>query len=204
MQQDLLQLPGYRVSDYQLVLVPHEELRNRIIQTRKEFSEKYKTVFSRFSKPYLPLVYFTQYEMMEERILNRLRTVGLGQYPFRVEFRDFGSFPSHSININVPTKLPVQDLVKRVREETQRLMKFTDEHKPHFITEPYVNIASKLKPWQYEKGWLEYSHLHFTGKFIADKMLLLKKRVGDQGFRPVQVFDFENMPVNTKQGELFR
>ena len=203
MQQDVLHLPGYRVNEYQLVLVPHEELRSRIMKTKEQFAEKFRSVFNPYSRAQLPLVYFTQYQLMEERILNRLKMVAMAWYPFKVELRDFGSFPSHTIFINVPTKLPVQDLVKQVRQETQRLMKFDEEHKPHFLTEPHISIGSRLKPWQYEKGWLEYSHLHFSGKFIADSMLLLKRAAGEMKFRPVAKFSFQNLPVTTRQGELF-
>jgi 2'-5' RNA ligase len=204
MQEEILHLPGYRVNDYQLVLVPHEELRNRMLKVKQEFSEKYSVPFNRFAKPYLPLLWFSQYQMMEERIVNRLRAVALAQYPFRVELRDFGSFPSHTVFINVVSRVPVQELVKAVRQDVQRLLKFSDEQKPHFMNDPHFSIGTKLKPWQFEKGWLEYSHQHFSGKFVADRMLLLKRHAGDQAFRPVQSFTFENLPVTTKQGELFR
>ena len=46
--------------------------------------------------------------MMEERIINRFKTVAMGFYPFKVELKDFGSFPSHTIYINVTTKEPVR------------------------------------------------------------------------------------------------
>ena len=82
-------------------------------------------------------------------------------------------------------------------------MKFDDDHKPHFILEPHLTIARKLQPWQYEQGWLEYSHKHFTGRFIADAMLLLKRPVGELKYQVVQRFEFQNLPVSTKQGELF-
>jgi hypothetical protein len=58
-------------------------------------------------------------------------------------------------------------------------------------------------PWQYEQGWLDYSHRHFTGRFIADGMLLLKRRVGTKAYQIVQRFEFMNLPVTTKQGDLF-
>jgi 2'-5' RNA ligase len=105
----------------------------------------------------------------------------------------------------VVSKIPVQTLVKEIRSETQRLMKLNDDNKPHFIMEPHLTIARKLKPWQYEKAWLEYSHKNFTGRFIADSMLLLKRPTGEtvQGYQKVQRFEFQNMPVTTKQGELF-
>ncbi len=196
-------IPGYRVFEYLLVLSPHEELRKRVMKVKEEFSTVYKTENAGRGGPQIALVTFAQYEMMEERIMNRLRTLAMGFPPFKVELKNFGSFPSHTIYINVTSKLPIQHVVKGIRTECQRLMKLNDDHKPHFILEPHLTIARKLKPWQYEKGWLEYSHKHFTGRFIADGMSLLKRPEGEIKYHLVQRFDFQNLPVTTKQGELF-
>jgi len=121
----------------------------------------------------------------------------------KIELKDFGSFPSHTIYINIISKVPVQDLLRLIRSDAQRLMKLNDEHKPHFILEPHLTIARKLLPWQYEKGWLEYSHRHFTGRFIADGMLLLKREAGEFNYQVVKRFEFQNLLIGTKQGELF-
>jgi 2'-5' RNA ligase len=196
-------IPGYRIYEYALVITPHEELVNRIIKAREQFAEEFKTDYARWSRPHITLVSFSQYEMMEERILNRINMVAMAQPPFKCELKDFGSFPSHTIYINVTSKLPVQQLVKHLRTETQRLMKLNDEHKPHFILEPYITIARKLKPWQYEKGWLEMSHKHFTARFIAEGMTLLKRPAGEIKYQVSQKFSFQNLPVTTKQGQLF-
>lgn len=196
-------IPGYRVYEYLLVLNPHEELRNKIRQVKQEFYDTYKAPTAIGGKPHVSLVNFVQYEMMEERLINRLKVVAMGYPPFKVELKDFGSFPSHTIYINVLSKIPVQGLIKEIRTEAQRLMKLNDDNKPHFIMEPHLTIARKLQPWQYEKGWLEYSNKHFTGRFVADSMLLLKRPAGEMRYQPVARFEFQNMPVTTKQGELF-
>lgn len=196
-------IPGYRVYEYLLVLSPPEDLRYKIKQVKKEFYDAYKAPAALSGRPHVTLVNFLQYEMMEERIINRLRSVALGYHPFKVELKDFGSFPSHTIYISITSKLPVQGLVKEIRSSAQRLMKLNDDNKPHFILEPQLTIARKLQPWQYEKGWLEYSTRHFTGRFIADAMLLLKRPLGEKAYQIVQRFEFMNLPVTTKQGELF-
>jgi 2'-5' RNA ligase len=196
-------MPGYRVYEYLLVLNPHEELRSRIMEVRKEFSKEYHLTSERGGKPNLPLVHFLNYEMMEGRILNRLKAIALGFPPFKVELKNFGSFPTHTIYINVTSKMPIQGLVKEIRTQTQRLMTINDETKPYFILEPHITIGRKLKPWQYEKGWLEYSGKHFTGRFIADAMLLLKRQSKESPWMVAERFQFQNMPVATKQGELF-
>ena len=196
-------IPGYRIFEYLLVLNPHEELRNKIMKVKREFYEEYKASTALGGRPNLILANFLQYEMMEERLVNRLKVVAMGFHPIKVELKDYGSFPSHTIYINVISKVPVQTLVKEVRKETQRLMKLNDDNKPHFILEPHLTIARKLQPWQYEKGWLEYSHKNFTGRFIADGMLLLKRPLDEKKYQVVQRFEFQNLPVTTKQGELF-
>ena len=203
METIITHLPGYQVYEYLLVLNPHEELRNKIMDVKKIFYDKYKAETARWGKPHITLVNYLQYGLMEERILNRLQTIAMGYHPIKVELKDYGSFPSHTIYINITSKLPIQGLVKTIRAEAQRLMKLNDDNKPHFILEPHLTIARKLVPWQYEKGWLEYSHKHFTGRFIADSMLLLKRPVGELKYQIVQRFEFQNLPVATKQGELF-
>jgi len=221
-------------NEYQLILSPHEELANKIRQIRTTFNEAFQMTPALSGKPNLTLLRFTQLALMEERIVQRLRSIAMGFCPFKVELKDFGSLPTHSIFIQVTSKLPIRNLVKEVRE-AQRLMKLDKEHKPHFIDEPNLLIARNLLPWQYEKGWLEYSNKSFAGRFIADGMLLLRRRAantsgtsGDNktaaphwlGYseRPlsgtrntvaagpwqiVERFAFQNLPVTTRQGELF-
>jgi 2'-5' RNA ligase len=198
-----ISIPGYTSYDYMIILNPPEDLREKITNVRDAFNEQFKVKAPSF-KPNLLLASFTQYEMKEERIVNRLKTIAMGHYPFKVELKDFGSFPSHTIYIAVTSKLPVQDLIKNIRTNAQSLMKFDDDNKPYFASEPHMTIAKKLLPWQYEKAWLEYSRKHFTGRFIADAMLLLKKREGESHWQIVRSFKFENLPVSTTQGDLFQ
>jgi 2'-5' RNA ligase len=198
-----LQMPGYKIYEYLLVLHPHEELWSRIMKTKQEFADKYDCEQANWGRPHIALANFLQHALMEQRIVGRLKIIAMGFPPVKIELKDYGSFPSHSIYINITSKLPVQSLIKKIRAETQRLMKLDDDNKPHFIMEPHITVAGKLKPWQYEKGWLEYSHRHFTGRFIASDMLLLRRPVGEIKYEIAQRFAFENLPVNTIQGDLF-
>jgi 2'-5' RNA ligase len=196
-------IPGYKVNEYLLVLNPHQELRNKIMQVKKQFSDTYKNESAVFGKPHIALANFMQYSMQEERLINRLNTVAMGFHPIKVELKDYGSFPSHTIYINITSKVPIQSLVTQVRSQAQPLMKLNSDHKTHFMMEPYIIIARKLQPGQYEKGWLECSHKQFTGRFIADGMLLLKRGAGELKYQIVQRFEFQNLPVTTTQGALF-
>ena len=200
--RSLIQIPGYRYNEYLLILNPHEDLRNKIIQVKKEFGEKYKAPIAFYTKPHIALVNFVQFDMMEEKIVNSLKTIAMGYAPFKVELKDYGSYPSHTIYINIESKMQVQNLIRELKS-AQRLMTLNKDNKAHFLDNPNITIAGKLAPWQYEQAWVEYSHRHFTGRFIADSMLLIKRRVGEKPYQIVQRFDLMNLPVTTKQGELF-
>jgi 2'-5' RNA ligase len=195
-------MPGYRMNEYMLVLTPHEELRNRIQQVKKEFADKYQCLHGLWGKPHLMLARFTQYEMMEERVMNRLKSISMGFRPFKVELKDFGSYPAHTLFINVVSREPIRELVREIRE-SQRILKPDAEHKPYFADDPQITVAGKLLAWQFEKGWLEYSHRHFTGRFMAESMLVLKRRQGEKAWQIVERLTFQNLPVSIRQGELF-
>ena len=197
-------IPGYKIYEYLLVISPHEDLRNKIKKVKQDFYELYKASTAIWGKPHITLVNFLQYEIAEEKIVNRLKTIAMGCHPIKIELKDYSSFPSHTIYINVTSKVPIQTLVKQIRSEAQRLMKLNNDNKPHFILEPHLTIAGRLEPWQYEKGWLEYSNKNFTGRFIADGMLLLKRSMDDRRYQIVQRFEFQNLPGSSfMQGNLF-
>jgi 2'-5' RNA ligase len=190
------------MNEYLLVLQPHEELRNRIVKLKQDFYKNYQAGSALIAKPHITLLRFSQLEMMEERITNRLKAVAMGFYPFKIELKDFGSFPSHTIYINVSSREPVKRLISHIKP-LQKLLKLDKDHTPHFITDPFITLARNLAPWQYEKGWQEYSQKGFTGRFIADGMLLLKRPYGEKHYQVLRRLEFENLPVNITQGELF-
>lgn len=203
MEKNLQQLPGYQVNEYKLILAPHEELARQIRDVKIAFTEKFAVEYPGTNIPQVLLASFKQILAAEERIKNRLHIVAMANPAFKVELKDFGSFPSHTIFINVTSKLPIGGLIKKIKTNTQRLMKLDADNNPYFPTDSHITIGLKLKPWQYEKAWLEYSHKHFAGRFIADHMLLLSRREGEFKYKVIESFRFENMPVDIKQGELF-
>jgi len=201
-QSIFIQNAGYRVYEYLVILNPHEELRKKIVGVKEEFARQFDVPQALWGKPHLTLARFKQFGMMEERITSHLKVVAMGYHPFKVELHNFGSYPTHTIFVNVTTKEPVKNLVKEIKP-WQKLLKLDEENKPHFIDDPIFTVARQLKPWQYETAWAEYQHKNFTGRFIADTMLLLKRSLGDKPYQIAARFEFQNLPVSTRQGELF-
>lgn len=203
MQAASFNMSGYPLCEYLLVLSPHEDLQDKILKIKDEFYKSYNVTssFGFGSNPHIPLMKFNTWERMEEKIVNFLKVIAMGTLVFKVALKDYGSLPSHTIYINVTTRIPINNLIVRLRE-AKKLMK-SPNPTPHFITDFYIPVARNLLPWQYEKGWLEYSHRHFTASFMADGMLLLKRKEGEKAYQIVQHMKFMNLSVGTKQGILF-
>lgn len=188
-------------AEYLLVLQPHEALWDEVKAIKEKFAVDYNCEMARKGLPHITLIAFRQHQSMEYRIRQMLKNIATTLSPFKIELKDFGSFPSHTIYINITSKVQIVEAVK-VLKAPQKFMKLDKDNKPHFITEPHLTIARKLLPWQYEKGWLEYEHQHFHGRFIADYALLLKRKAGDK-YRPVEKFIFQGIKSEIHQGTLF-
>ncbi len=171
-------LAGYSAAEYLLVLTPHQDLWQKIMEMKNDFANKYKHPMAAFTKPHLTLLKFVQLEAVESRIVTRVANICASQPATKIEMRDFNTFPSHTIYINVTSKVPIQNLVKALKE-AQPLLKFDTNLKPHFMTEPHITVARQLLPWQFEKAWLEYSHSSFTGRFIAAKTAHWQQSLSD-------------------------
>ncbi len=212
MKSSLPQTKIYRCPhhEYLLVLKPNSNVTEKILQVKEDFSTKFKVPSANLSYPHITLVNFLQFRMRENRLLHRLNTIAMGYHPFTLNLKDYGSFPSHTIYVNIESKQQVRNLLKELAPARQ-LMTLNKEKKPHFIDDPHLTIARRLSPWQYEQGWNEYSHKHFTAHFIAESILLLRRPLAflENGdiipgkYQKVAQFKFLNLPVATKQGELF-
>lgn len=186
---------------YLLILHPDESVRDKIMEHKKSFAEKLECPSCLYSKPHITLVKFTQYNSLEARIVKRIASFAQTISPFGVCLNGFGGFPSHTIYFNVQTKNDIVGLAKDLRE-LHLPLKLDKDNKPHFITEPHITLARKLLPWQYEKGWLQWSGQHFTAKFTTSEMILLKRRDNVSNYQTVGTFSFLGKKEQVRQAPL--
>lgn len=194
-------MPGYRLHEYQLVIMPNEDLRHRIMHIRTEFAKKFGLEKPYSGPAHLPLIRFSQVEMLEDKLKNSLKGIAMGIQPFRMEIKDFGAYPSHSIYLQTTTHTPLVEMVKQLKQAGRVLRSTAGE--PYFLQDFNITIASRLSPWQFEEGWKDYRHRSFTAKTMVDGLLLLKKSTQGGKFAVVEHFPCLNLPVLTRQGVLF-
>ncbi len=195
-------LSNYAVAEYRLVVALPPVLQERIVELKKKFADAYDCPEAVSGRPVITLIRFQQYEMMELKILRRMELLAMAQHEFLVEMSDFGSLPSHSIYIPITTQGALTERIRAFRSLLP-LLKPDKERKPHYVSEPYLPFAHKLLPWQYEKGWLEMSHTHFSGRFIADHFWLQRRRKGETRFEKFKKLPLMHVRETCQQGSLF-
>jgi 2'-5' RNA ligase len=176
-------------------------MRNKIGRVQEQWKKQYSLVPGQWGFPHIVVARFSQYTAMEERVVSRLRYTCLPLRPFRLQAQGYRSWPSHSIGLQVSAPQAFTDMMRSLRQ-LGRMMK-APQQSPYFTPEPWVTMAMRLKPWQYEAAWGTWQHHHFSGSFVADGLLLLRRREGERGWQIVQRLAFENMPVEASQTVLF-
>ncbi|RYD94400.1 MAG: hypothetical protein EOP50_09585, partial [Sphingobacteriales bacterium] len=166
-------LPGLRVHEYRLVIPLSEDLQERIVNLRERLYERHRVKQEVLHAPSLTLLQCHAFDKTEPRLLERLQQMAQGATPFKVELENFSAYPSHTIYIHVPTRSPFQELVKELKK-MKWLMNIPGQE-PHFIPEPQLVLAQRLKPMQFIGMWMECEHSEFSGRFIADKLQLWRR-----------------------------
>ncbi len=195
------QLPGLHLYEYLVVIELPEELRNRVEQSRNELTIKYNIVQPQTGRANISLARFSAIKMTEERIINSLELIARDEKPFTVELKDYGSYPMHAIFIRIANQPRVLKLIKNLKK-ARILMKAAGED-PHFLQDPNITLAGRIEKENYLEAMKEYQHHHFSGRFIANAFLLLKRSKHEKKYQVVKRFEFECIPAATGQGLLF-
>lgn len=197
----LAEISSDRQIEYLIIINPSDALRTKIGKVKDDIYLKYNENILHNTRPNIRLSKFFNWEKSEDRLMDRLRLTAMEMPPFKVTLKDYGSFPCHTLFINITSKAPFQMLMTELR--TLRPLIKSPVADPIFAGDFYIPIAVKLSLPQYEKIWKDYRNRQFTGHFIADSMLLLKRGEGNKNYQIAGRFEFMNLPVSPKQGELF-
>jgi 2'-5' RNA ligase len=195
------QLPGLHVYEYLLVIDIPAALRERIEEQRAVLAEKYNIIQPQVGRPNVSLARFSAVKMKEERIIQRLQAIAQDEKPFVIDLQDFGSYPMHAIFIKIANQQRVLQLIKKLKQ-ARRIMK-TEKEDPYFLQDPNIVLAGRIQKENYIEAIKEYPHKKFSGRFLVNSFLLLKRAGDEKKYTLVKRFDFQSLPVSAGQGVLF-
>ena len=196
-----LQMPGYRVAEYRLVVPLPESLQNKVQSLRQDLHQRHNVKEAWTLKPSLTLVKFFAYEKSEDKLVERLQQTAMGQHPLQIELKDFAAYPSHTVYIPMATRGAFADLYKEIKK-LKWLMQVPQQD-PQFFAEPHLVLAHKLKPLKFIGMWMELEQRQFTGRFRADAVLLLRRTSPDSRYEVLRRMEFLSRGAEVRQGVLF-
>ncbi|MBX5439397.1 MAG: hypothetical protein IRZ29_07640 [Thermoflavifilum sp.] len=187
----------WHTKEYLLTAPVQGPLAERIQEERLRFGQVYRHL-ALATDIQIWLIHFWQWETQEKRFVAYFRAIAAQQAALVLELDGFGFIPSHSIILNIRNKSTVADLVKSFRPMQKWLKSLAT--KPHFITDPYVLFASRLKAWQYEKALPEYQQKSCTGRCLLQELWLWKKDSQAKAFRLITRFPLQTAGEKIAQG----
>jgi hypothetical protein len=202
MQLDLFGYPGDVSYEYVILLGLPEAVKKRVVTKKRDFFSKYGTLSAIRSAPHMKLVSFTMKSSLEDRIIESLEKVSLGEAPFKVSLKNYGAYEKHSISIKVQDREPILSLCSQLSS----LLSITSQAPlppAAFTNEPAIEIASGLTPGVYLRAAKEYAKKMFTDLFVANSLLLLKRRNEHQKYQVVRGFEFMGLPFLTCRSDRF-
>ncbi|WP_336516660.1 2'-5' RNA ligase family protein [Pollutibacter soli] len=192
----------FEVNEYQLVIEPHESLQKEVELIKRDFAEEFP-LSTTSDKPRLTILRFSHYHSSENQLLSRFKKLSGILSSCKLELRDFGSQPSHTIFLKIVSRKHIDALTRQLKTEMQRFLKIDDDHKPFFIPDPQITIARNIPERQFENAWLKYRNTSFTGRFIAEEMKLMKRNKINQPYKYLLKIPLSGDHPRNKQFTLF-
>jgi DNA polymerase IV len=183
--------------EYLLVINPPIAIRNEVKRIKEEFSKDYDYPRAEKTQPHITLASFRLDESFEENIVKALDELCQFQEPIEVRLKNFNSFPSHTIFIDVINYSAIIDLVKSIKIK----LNLPRGTKKHFSFRPHLTVARGLSEEKFKKAITEFQFSDFNASFIASNMTLMKRK--DEYDRCLVIKEFEWYKLyNNKKCEL--
>ncbi len=160
---------------YFIAIIPPNDLINHIELGKLALANKYNCKEALKQMSCLPLqIPFQQLPFREEIIIGKLRRFAHKQHPIMVKINGYGSFPEHSVFLNIKNAAPIKSLQQNLTHFLQSELNFSDQMVGYNTYKPHIMVATKDIRTKFRKIWNDYKSKKFEANFQASSMFLLK------------------------------
>lgn len=146
---------------YFVALIPPEENKAQVLEWKHYMRDAFGCKVALKSPAHITLI--PPFESKQEVVLPKIEF-----QPFTVYLKNFNSFESNVIFVDV---LPNEEL-QQLRERVVEIMHAKKESR---FFHPHITIANRdLKQADFPKAWKHFNNLTYETSFLADKISLLK------------------------------
>jgi len=160
--------------EYMLVLQPSDQVNEKVLLEKQDFSHQYGTKTTPKSKPYITIATFLAKEAMEGTLNRWINNICRQQQGFELTLNNFSGFPPDTIYVRVQDPMPVFTLTQQLKK-LDDFMRSSECPPMKFSYKPYLAIAQKLSMETFEKALKNYSQKEFHESFAVEELILLKR-----------------------------
>jgi hypothetical protein len=204
---------GARRAEYLLVIYPHGDLQDKLLEEQQQFSTEYGLQVTVRNRPHITLAAFQAGEPMEDTLIRWIQRICLRFRSFDLALNNYSGFPPHTTKtpeaawqrLSGTIYLRVQD-PEPFREFMVQLKAVDDYIRSsgcpplNLITRPYLSIAGGLTEQVYNKAMPDYSRRTFHDSFRVGELVLLKRAHSFDACKTVNIFrllpDTGDRPTN--------
>ncbi|MFP8489555.1 RNA 2',3'-cyclic phosphodiesterase [Gracilimonas sp. Q87] len=160
---------------YFIALIPPDSLREQIQQIKLEVAEKFQSSHSLNAPPHITLI--SPFRVSDEhtsRLHSILEVYAQGHRPFKIQLKDFATFPPRVIFIDVK----ISEALQQFQQNLEKMIRAEDAFGYNYQKRPYhphITLAFKdLSKENFYKAWDEFKDRNMAKTFLADHIYLLK------------------------------
>jgi 2'-5' RNA ligase len=173
--------------EYLLVISPPPQIKNEVMEIKKEFNERHQHIQAIKSKPHITLINFLLSDVEEESLLYKISEVTKFQQPFDVMLKNFNHFKTQTIYLDVNDPSPVVNLLRSLHTTLN-----LPSSRSFFAWKPHMTIAKGLTEEKFYAAMGDFQKKEFSSSFIADRIVLMKHEGPFTKYEIVREFEFGN------------
>ncbi|MDP4150476.1 MAG: 2'-5' RNA ligase family protein [Bacteroidota bacterium] len=176
-----------RRSEYLLVIYPHGELQDKLLEEQQRFSSDYGMQMTVRNKPHITVAAFQAGEAMENTLIRWIQRICGRHRSFEMTLNNYSGFPPHTIYLRILDQQPFLQLAQQL-SAIDDFIRSSGCPPVNLIGRPYLSIAGSLTEKVYSKAMPDYSRKTFHGSFQVNELVLLKREHAFDSCTTVNIF----------------
>jgi 2'-5' RNA ligase len=161
------------------------------VQSKKEFFfQQHGAVIAVKTRPHITVAKSKAKGSVGELLCDCIQKVCNLPYSFTVALKNYGSFPSHAVYINVHNAKPFGLLAQNLSVIESMMISPHECRITFLVDKPHMTIARGLDLEVYRRAIAEYKRFSFFDLFTINKLILLKRSGPYAKWQPVREFCF--------------
>lgn len=193
--------------EYLAIIPPDDQVSSDVLTMKKSCQAKYGWHAEAATRPHLTLFFYLASVRYERQVLESAAKIITPKTPFEISLFSFGHFagPGYTIYVQVKNDRAIASVIKQLQDAVKEIILASHPHVLQFCNKPHLTIAKGISALDFSKAWPEWKNKPYESAFMADRVLLLRRKPGSAygRFETVAELFLEGRKIQETQTRLF-